>query len=291
MLQLLLTMITAYEKYENQLDFTKSDINNFFKKYIKSDEDLECNERGYMVLFRNKYITNEQFQKYINIRYHDNTFWLEFDSFNDILPSEYEYESSILDGTNDWHPSDFYEVDIESYWDYYTEKTLENMIEFCVKNELEIDNELMTKNNTKIINNEIYFNDVRLIENIDQIEELREILNNAVCEAQDIAYQDEVYDQIKKNFEESIGNFKFVTVKLDNKNIEKIHVEINNWDDIEQFLIDSYGEYDFEDEYYGYLFSILKEMDFFKFRKPNYDYIYGDIDKETLNEYTQDRLL
>lgn len=294
MLQLLLTMMSAYDEYENQLNFTKSDIDNFIKKYnIVFDDKLGCNELGYIILWKNKYITNEQFAKHMDLKYENNVFWLICNDFDDILPSDYDYEISILDGTAEWYPSDYYKVNVFEYWDYYTTKTLERIINFCIDKELEIDGELITKENTKLIENDIFFNDKKLVEYFGEgeLDDLENILNNAICEAQDSAGQSKIYSAIKKAFEYKIGEFKHVSVKLNDKNVEKLHIKLDiDWNEIKNFLIDSYDKYDFEEESYGNLYYILREMDFFKFRKPNYDYIYGSIDKELLNEYTQNRL-
>ena len=81
------------------------------------------------------------------------------------------------------------------------------------------------------------------------------------------------------------------------KNFGNVHCQllqlrytVNQLDQVENFLKDEYGEYEFYDETYGNLFSILNEMDFFDFKKPNYDYINANITKEILNDETQNRL-
>ena len=60
--------------------------------------------------------------------------------------------------------------------------------------------------------------------------------------------------------------------------------------DVKSELKDWHGDYDFETEDYGSLEAILNEMEYFKFDKPYYDHIYGDIDNDYLNELTRDRL-
>jgi len=295
MLYLILTMLKAYNEFDNEINFEKFDIDNFISKYKILENllftNIKCNELGIIILWENKYLTNEEFAKLMGVEFNDNSFWLVCDNFDDILSNNYSFEIDILNGTFDWQPSDFYDVAIEPYWDDYTEKTLERIIKFCVNKGFEIDGELMTNENTNLIDGDIYFNDIKLISIIDDsdLEELKNSLNSAICEAQDSANYSECYNSIKTNFKSSIGEFKYKS-KSD-KDIEKLWVKLNiDWEDVKKNLRDTYGEYEFEETSFGNLYHVLNDMDFFNFKKPNYKYLDGDIDKNDLNEDTQNRL-
>jgi hypothetical protein len=318
MYDFILTMIKAHDNYENEMNFTKSDIENFMIKYNFKNEIKESNELGWILLWNDKYITNEEFAKLMDIEYLDNNFWLVINKFDDILSDKYSTEIKVLDHDDDWWSSgDYYENnDIDSYyWHHYTEETLKEIIDYCVNNDIEIENEntdeyeLMTTENTylkpdKKGKQDIYFkfedgNEVELSSLLDEyeLEELKDVLNRAICEAQEDADRNDVYDQIVKEFEKSIGYFERRNVKTTDykgieKDVEKIYIRLDDldWDDIEVFLKDDYDEYDFETAKYGNLISILKEKDYFEFRTPNYNYISGDIDYDYLNEITRDRL-
>ena len=291
MIQLVLTMITAYEKYGSDLNFNKSDIDNFISKYGLLKNLENCNERGFIVLWRNKYITDEKFARYMEINYEDKTFWLIADDFEKLLSENYEFEARVLDGSDDWWQHyDYYDVNVVPHWRDYTEETLKRIIKFCITKGIEINGELMTDENTKFNDGDIYFNNERLVDYINDsdLSDLSDILNSAICEAQDSGYQSEVYDSIKKSFVDKVGEFKLVTIEEK----EKLYINLNNlkWNDIEDFLKTDYGEYDFGEETYGNLYYLLKQMDFFDFKKPNYEYLSGSIDNAILNEYTQNRL-
>lgn len=317
MYELILSMIKANSEYENDLNFTKADIENFMNKYNFKNEIKESNELGWIVLWDNKYITNEEFAKLMDIEYYDNNYWLIVDSFDSILSDKYETEIKVLDQDDDWwNSSDYYENnDIDSYyWHRYTEDTLKEIIEFCVNQGIEIENgdgddELMTDENTYLAPDKhdkqnIYFkyengDEVELSSLLDEdgLDELKNALNNAICEAQDYADRDEVETKIIKEFESSIGFFKREYVKKKDykgveKEVEKISIRLDNLDfnNVESFLQDEYNEYDFETSNYGDLLHILKEMEYFEFDTPDYNYIYGSIDNDMLNEITVDKL-
>lgn len=317
MYDLILSMIKANSEYENELNFTKSDIENFMNKYNFKNEIKESNELGWIVLWNNKYITNEEFAKLMDVEYNEDNFWLVINSFDDILSSKYETEIKVLDQDDDWwNSSDYYENnDIDSYyWHRYTEDTLKEIIEFCVNQGIEIENEdgddeLMTNENTYLIPDKkgkqnIYFkyengDEVELSSLLDEdgLDELKTALNNAICEAQDYADRDDVETKIIKEFESSIGFFKREYVKKKDykgveKEVEKISIRLDNLDfsNVESFLQDEYDEYDFETSNYGDLLHILKEMEYFEFDTPDYNNVYGDIDNDMLNEITVDKL-
>lgn len=320
MYDLILSMIKANDDYENELGFNKSDIENFMNKYNFKKEIVECNEIGKIILWNKKYITNEEFANYMDVEYDktEDKFWLVIDSFGDILSKEYETEIGILGQDDDWwHGSDYYEnTDIDSYyWHRYTEDTLKDIIEYCIKKGIEIEDEdgeeyeLMTNENTylkpdKNGKQDIYFkyeneDEVELSSLLDndELSDLKDALNYAICDAQETADRDEIYEKIISEFEDSIGFFKREYVKKKDyngveKEVEKIYIRLDNIDfgKVEEFLQDEYNEYDFETENYGNLVSILKEMEFFEFRTPDYQYVSGDIDNDILNEYTTDKL-
>ena len=159
MINLILTMIVAYEDFGNQLNFNKDDINNLIKKYniinklvnpekpkgsIFTDK-LNCNERAWIILYENDYITTEQLTKHLGMVYEDKNFWMVFDNFKDVLDNkEYDTEIQILNGDFDFnlYSSDFYDnYDISSVWGDYTEDTLKVIIDTCINNGIEIDEE------------------------------------------------------------------------------------------------------------------------------------------------------
>lgn len=304
--ELILTMIVALEEHDG-LGFTIDDVNNLIKEHIDFSKKLHCNERGLIVFWRNKYLTNEQFADAMDVEYEDGDFWLIENSFESFLPDKYETAANILDGETDWEPY-FYDTsahDIATYhWGDYNEKTLKAIIKFCDEKGIEVDDELITTENTILKDGDIYFNDKKLNELIDEYDddfsELINSLSNAISEAQDSAEKSEYYNATKKAFVNAIGPFKRKTITYNQdqdfngkvKHVEKIWIKLTcDFDAIESFLKDSYGDLDFNEEAYGDLYQILKEMDYFdEFREPNYDYLSGNIDKEVLNDCTQQRL-
>jgi len=303
MLDLILTMIAAYDDYGDELNFTKSDIDIFIKKYdiIKDLKSSDCNERGYIILWNNNYISNEKFADLMDIYYIDGKFWMLFDSFKDMLQEKYETEADILDGELEWYPNSYYDIDsssFEDYWDNYNEETLQEIIKYCDKHGEEIETDdgetiLITKENTKIINGDIFINgDIRLYDFIDELSDLRQTINNGILNAQDSADQSKVYNTVVNNFKNDVADFKWGTIKKDGKDVEKVFLNLNDvdWDKIESDLKGEYGEYEFEQANYGSLYHILNEYEFFSFKQPNYDYLYGTIDGDMLNDCVQSQL-
>lgn len=294
MLELILNMLVALDDFtENDLKFSKKDIDNFIQRYNVLDR-IYCNERGFIVLFNNKYISSDKFCELMECEYKDGYFYLTFDHFEDFLNNEYEIEARMLDGEYDWYHDRYYDADVEYYWSYYTEETLKKIIKFCDVKGLEYNEELMTKENMKIKENgKLYFNDeeVEKIIREDDLEELYDILNRSILDAEDTAQQDGIYTEIKNNFENKIGKIERFNVQEKNKTVEKIRIKLDiDLSEIEEQLKSWYGDYEFEKEDFGNLYHILNEMDYFEFKKPNYDYISYSIDNEILNEYTIDRL-
>lgn len=294
-IQLLLTMIVAYYEYGDELKFNKNDITNFIDKHDLLKKG-HWNERSSIILWREGYLSNEDFAKLLDLKYEDKSFWMVFDSFSEMLPSNYETEASFLDGEYEWEHGNFYDVNVSDYFNYYTEDTLQEIINFCDKKGFEIDdgsNELIliTKENTKIINGEIIINnDIKLIDQLDELDELNRSLNSAICEAQESADFSEAYDRISNNFKDKVGDYKHILINENGKEIPKIYLKIDEFKDVEENLKNEYGEFEFVEETYGSIYHVLKNMEYFEFKVPDYDNLYGSIDSATLNEYTQNRL-
>jgi len=281
---LILTMIVAHDNYGDDIGYTSSDIENIIKKYDYINK-IRCNELGWIILWKHKYIDDEKFSKLMGVKFIDGSFYLVEKNFDDILDSKkYESEIKILDGEYDDYNYSFYDIDID--YDDYNEDTLNAIIEYCDSNGLDIDDELITKENTKIVDSEIFFNDEKLLDFIDEdsLDDLKNQLCWGAIEAQESADMDEIYQKLKNSFTEKVGEYEW-------KN-DKLYVKLDNisMNDVYDFLIESYGQYEFEEENYGSLFYILKEMEVFDIDTPDYNYIYGTIDKEILNDYTQNRL-
>ena len=299
-IDLILTMIVTHNEYGDSLNFTKSDIDRIVKKYKFISKNIKCNELGWVILLENKYITNEIFADKMDVEFIDGYFWTIVNDFSDILSEKkYSTQIKILNWDDDcWQYSSSYDADVSYNWDYYTEETLKEIMEYCFKKGIEIDDELMDENNTILKNGKVYFNDQELVDLIDEDElsELKSSLNGSICDAQDSANQNEYYKDTEKEFIKKIGPFERKTVKgIDYKtkkeiDVEKIYVRLDfDMDQVKEFLENEYTKYDFTDESYGSLMTILREMDFFYMNEPYYP-DYGDIDKEYLNEITRDRL-
>lgn len=292
--ELILTMLEALDDYgEKELNFTKDDIDKLIKKYINFD-NLRCNELGLMVLNENGYLSNDKLSKLLNYEYIDDEIYIIIDSFEEILnKTDYDFEIEILDHDypDNLYNFDTYDTSIELYiWDDYNEETLKDIIKYCIDNGLEYEGEELTEENIKIVNGKILVNDVELKDIIreEDFDELYNILNTSACEAQSSADADEIVNKIHNNFEDDIGKIKYENTS-ENEEIIKINLNID-LSEIKNFLKDIYGEFEYEEESFGSLIHILKEMDYFDFSKPDYRNIYGDIDKSHLNEITQERL-
>jgi hypothetical protein len=282
---LILTMMVAHEEYGDAIGFNKDDIDNIIKSYNYLKK-ISCNETGYIVLWQNKYIDDDTFANYMDIKFIDDKMCLVVNNFSDVLSKkDYETEIKILDGEDDPWETDYYDVDIDNYFSDYSDDTLQAIIDYCIKNDLEIEDEAITTENTKIVESTIYFKDKELLDYIDEdsLDDLKNKLNWAVVEAQADADRNEAYEKIKVYFEDKVGAYEW----KDNKLIIKLDVDI---EDVKYFLNECYGEYEFEQENYGNLQSVLNDMEYFDIDTPDYNYIYGTIDNDMLNEYTQNRL-
>lgn len=303
---LILTMIVANTEHDGDLNFNKIDIDKIISQYniLNSNNKQIWNERGWIVLWKNKYITDKEFCEYMDIELEDNSIWIVCDDFGSILNGrKYSTEIKVLDNDDDWwNDTSYYKNDIEDYWNKYDEKTLKEIIDFCIKNEIEIEvdnnKELITKENTIVKDGDIYFKDEKLVEFIDdyELEPLRDCLNDAICEAQDDADRSECYEKIRNSFENKIGEFKIKSkivknYKGEERNAEKLYIKFSDdFSKVEEFLKDTYGNYEFLQEDFGSLVHILKEMDYFEFDSIDFNHIYGSIEKSILNEFTRNKL-
>lgn len=296
---LICLMIEAYEKYGDVLKFNKNDIDHLAKKY-NAFKNITCNEAGWFLLYEEGYLSRDKLASLLDIEFIDDKWYLVVDDFDDILSDETMIE--ILKGENDRYDWQIYDNNISDWWRDYTEETLTEIINYCDKNglEVEIDDEivLLSNDNLKLIKGDIYINeDEKLVDyiNDDSLEDLKDILNNAICESQFFANEAAAYKAVKDEVEDEIGTYEHKDTGKKDKNghiIYKYYFDLNiNFDEIKEWLIEGYGEFEFDDQNYGGLKYILNEMDYFSEAKaPNWDYIYGSIDDETLNEVTQDRL-
>jgi hypothetical protein len=295
-INLVLTMLSTYEEYGVDMKFSKDDIDQIIKNHNVL-KDIKCNELGWILLLRHNYVTPEVFANKMDLEYDNNKYWFVLDSFKDIIPG-YETEANILYGDYVWEPGDFYEVDVEDYFSDYTEKTLNCIINFCDKKGLEFENEdetiLLSKDNMTVIKGDILINnDIEMSHNIDDIDELKTSLNTAICDAQESANTSALYNKIKREFIKEIGDFKYKKIKIKGEDKSKLLVELDtSWSDIEKALIEQYSPYDFQEEFYGNIISLMKELDFFDgFSGVDLDNnYYGTIDNNILNEYTRNRL-
>ena len=312
MIDLILMMIVAFDNFGTELNFTKEDIDRMIKENDVFDDkyvNLNINERAYIILLKNGYITKEHFAKHMDIEFEDkntkdpfrDSFYIIVDGFDDVLNDNHDTEIKMLDGNyEDWNYDNYYDVDVSQYWDDYTEKTLKNILVYCITNKLEIEDEdgemiVMTAENTTFKNGDIYFNDTplyKLINKEDGLKELKDELNFAICEAQESADMGECYNKAKNAFIDNVGEYEIKTVTAGDKTKDKLYIKIDkSLSEINDFLIERYGEYDFEEEEYGNIPIILRSgMEIYDYRPVDFDNIYASIDDDTLNEYTQNRL-
>lgn len=283
---LIISMIVAYEQYGDVLGFNKNDIDDLIKKYNYLD-NIKCNEKGYIILWKRKYISDEIFAKGMGFSFENDKIYLICNSFDEILSSKYETEIKILNGDDFYENSGYYDHDVSDYWSYYNKDTFEAIYNACIKKELKIQDETMTTKNTTFDEKDVYFNGDSLKDYIDDEEDLDELKTElciAILEAQDSAYETEIYNNVKDAFIDDVGYYKWKDDKLYIQFDKKI---IN---EIEDFLEEYYDDIDYYDDIFGSFISTLKEMDKFDFHTPDYNYIYADIDNEILNENTIDRL-
>lgn len=311
MIDLILTMIVAFEEFGTEINFTENDIDNIVKKYKLfegNNSNININERSFIILLKKGYITKDQFAKHMDIEFENNSkedplydsFHIIVDSFDDVLSDKHDIEIKLLDGNfEDSNYGNFYKVDVDQYWGDYTEKTLKIIMNYCIENKLEIEVEdnmvVMTSENTIFKNDNVYFNNIPLykfIDNEEGLEDLRQALNDAICEADTSANISKCYEMSKDKFNDNVGEFEWKTITVGNKINEKLYISIDkSLIDIEKFLIDTYGKYEFTQEDYGNIPYILSSgMEIYDYYPIDFDNVYSYINDDDLNEYTQNKL-
>jgi len=297
--QLLISMIVAYEEYGDAIGYTKEELDNFIQQYelVK----LNWNELGALVLYHYKYITKEQFAKVMELEVdEDGEFWMEFNDFEDALPSDFDFEAKVLNGDmwEDWQRSDYYDYDFS--FNDFSEETLKSVIEYCDKNDcsIDVDDEdiFLTKDNLRIENGNIYFGDEDLDEHMKDggMEDLKLQIQFGISDAHDNAESDAVYNAVNKNFKEGIGSYKWVSTKKGEKNVEMLWVKVEvDLDDVIEKLKDDYtyrDETDYSSGSYGNMYYVLREFDFINMKKPNFDYLYSSPTTKDTDECVRNRL-
>ena len=313
MIDLILKMIVAFEEFKTELNFTENDIDNIVKKYKLFEGDnskYDINERAFIILLKKGYITKDQFAKHMDIEFDNDSkedpiydsFHIIVDSFDDVLSDNHDTESKLLDNNfEDSNYGNFYHVDVDQYWSDYTEETLKMIMNYCIDNKLEIEVEdemiVMTPENTTLEKGDIYFKSgeyhtklYKLINHEEGLEDLRQELNDAICEADTDANISKCYKMSKDKFNDNVGEFEWKTIAIGDKTKEKLYIYIHeSLIDIEKFLIDTYGKYEFNQEDYGNIPGILKDgMEIYDYYPIDFNYVY--IDDKVLNDYTQDKL-
>lgn len=300
--QLLISMIVAYEEYGDSVGYTKEELNKFIEQYELYK--LNWNELGAIVLYEYKYITKEQFAKSMDLDVDEKgDFWMVFDDFDDVLPKGYDFEATVLDGRiwEDWNPSDYTDYDFDL--NDFTEGTLKAIMDYCVRHDCSIESEdddiILTKDNMRIENDSIYVDDENLDEHMgdDGMEELKHTIQIGIADAHDAAEADAIYDACKSNFEEGIGSYKWVTEKKGEKNVEMLWVKVEaDLSDVESELKDAYTwngktTYSTEQHDFGNMYHVLNEFDFIQMTKPNYDYLYSYPERKHIDECVRERIL
>jgi len=317
---IIISMIYFYEEEGVKMKYTLDDINRFIKKYKIDWNKEHYNELGTIILYQNKYISIEKFAKDMDLGLENNKLYLVVSSFSDLLnTNDYEQKQAaeILDGEYDWEFGNTYESDIP--WSDYDIETLKEIINFCVTKKLSINDDendcqtFITIKNTKIIKGDIWvktkFGNKQLSEFIDsdELDDLKSELNIAHCEAQEDADQDEIYQKLKRSAESKFGAWehKSKTIKRYDEKTKNLKTEevyelwfddIFDWDQMKTELISQYknnGIIDFTaSENYGNWISYSREYrdDGFDIDIPDYNYIYGSIDDDVLNDRTRERL-
>ncbi len=321
--QLLISMIVKYDDYGDKIGYTKVDLDALIEEYgLLKPIDIKYNynnfnELGAIILHENGYISNEVFAEQMGIEYGDDKFYIVTDSFEDLLSDDLEYEASWLDGKGweNWDPSFYSDYDID--FSDFTKGTLEKIIEYCEEQDCFIEDEeeiRITKENTKIVefkswNDNIKYkviinDDIDISDHIDDdgMEELKQNIQFGISDAYDSAQQDEVYSEIKSNFEDKIGTWKFKTITDKNgKQEERIHIYFNaEFSDIKSELKEEYSYYadvhgngsvgyNYTESNYGDLFSILHEYEYLDMDKPNYQYIDGYPDSKLIDLSVSER--
>jgi len=317
-----------YFNENNDNRFTLDEIKDLIEKY-NIIEDNEYNTLGAILLKEIGLVTNEEIAKTLGLRYELDdisndgkyAFFLHIDEFDDILSEKYETDIKILSPESDiWDNYDGYFDDSLYYLDDLTDDTLNKIIDKLIEKNYTFEDENgddieITKDNIKIEKNYLHIFDgsdwieLNAEELKDRFDDLFHVIGNGISDAQRNADESYLYDKVKRNFEDGIGTFKFVTTKRtkyknvdgEYKNvdveIEEIRIRLDKFDlnRIKDILMSEGGNYgndikDFEETCEDYL-NIGNENDFFEIKSPDFDRDYsGSIDRKYLNELVVDRL-
>lgn len=300
--QLLISMVVAYEKYGDSIGYTKEELDKFIQKYDLFK--LNWNELGSLVLLEHKYISKEKFAEVMELKVdEDGEFWMEFNDFEDALPSDFDFEASVLDGRlwENWIHSEYYDYDFSL--NDFTEDTLNAIIDYCDRNgcEIETDNGeiLLTKDNMKVEKGSIYVGDENLDEHMkdDGMEELVREIQCGISDAHEDAELDDIYTSVKNNFEKGFGSYKFVSIKNSKgKGVDMLWVKVEaDLSEVMVALEDSYtynGEttYSTAQHDFGNMYHVLHEFNFIEMKKPYYDNSYSSPSRQLTNECVRIRL-
>lgn len=299
--QLLISMIVAYEEYGDSIGYTKEELDKFIQQYELFK--LNWNELGALVLYDYKYISKEKFAEVMELEVDDDGFWMEFNDFEDALPSDFEFEAKVLDGRmwEDWTPFDYYEYDFDL--GDFTEETLKAVIDFCDRNGCEIETDddeiLLTKDNMRIEKGTIYVGNENLNEHMDDdgMDELKREIQYGISDAHESAEADEIYTSVKDNFEEGVGSYKFVSIKNSKgKSVDMLWVKVEA--DLSEVMSDLKDAYTYNGETtystaqhdFGNMYHVLHEFDFIEMKKPYYDNSYSSPSRELTDECVRNRL-
>jgi hypothetical protein len=317
MTDLIINMMYYYDRFSNNSKFSKEEIINLINEYDIVDQK-SYSVLGAIILYEWKLIDENVLADRLDLKYEEGKYWLYIDSFDEILDkSKYSIEINILEQDNDRYGSSWYDIDID--WDMISTDTLSYIKNHIINNigsaEIEDEDIVFNEENIKIENDKLY-----LILNDDNIEiddsfmkdyvefsDLYRDLQWSFIDAQQVADEDEMEKEIINSFENEIGFFtremkekKYYDSKLDKqvtKDVEFIKIRLDNLnmkslkDELISYTINKYMIQGETDTYMGDRFKeIGRELDMFDFHTPDYNYVYGSIDKEYLNDDIINRL-
>lgn len=299
---------------------TNEEIKELFNKHDLSLENY--GELPKLILFNEGIISKDKFASYFSDLFVD-------DSGNLLIKGdEDELEPFMSDGVESLLFDDdpfrhwdypYYEMDTsDQVWDNIKLSTKERIINMMVGNTIDykyyrcskdryFSDVVIDKSMFKLIDNEYYFiyNDekykIDLILDENKYGDLSEIYNQlsfGLNEAQRIADEGEYYNEAKKSLEKVLGTIlKRDSIKISkNRYIEVLIFDFYDIIDLNDMISNLEEEYgyqgtiDYEAENYGSFWSYLREYNEDE-ADINDDYgLYGSIDKETLDEYVNNRL-
>lgn len=320
MINIILNLLFQYDKLGDKLGFSKDEIDKLIKEHVLDDNGTtSCNAFGSMLLEKHGYVTKKDVSDKFNLQYekeNENSdkmslYWY-FNSFDEILKEDnYKTEIIYLDSLA-WEQFDYYSsgswAELNDFYDDINEENLKDILKYLIKNKCDIfvddsvdEYILVEKTNSKVEDGKIYLKDSKNIwfkiseselENSDDCEELVSRLNSTYEACKSDADIIEAEKQVIDSFESEIGHYERKYDEKTKKEYIRLRCDFINWDQLWEFYIDEskheYGSglYEFDDEstYTGDdLESIGHELDWFEFRTPDYNYIYGDIKNTDLN--------